>query len=64
MHNSAFMKNEKLLKNTMNSQVYNKALRQNLGCPICPPNKGCNRKSKNYNCFISWKNFRGTQWKE
>jgi hypothetical protein len=56
------MRNKKTIKNTMNSQVYKMAIKSNLGCPICPPNKGCNRY-KNTD-LKSWKNYRGNQWKE
>ncbi len=56
------MREKKLIKDTMNSQVYKKALRQNMGCPICPPNRGCNRNRDNDN--RNWKRWRGTQWKE
>jgi len=56
------MREKKTLKHTMNSQVYNKALRQNMGCPICPPNRGCNRNRDNHS--LSWKGYRNSQWKE
>lgn len=55
------MRNKKLIKNTMNSQVYKMALNANLGCPICGPNRGCNRNRNNNN---NWKNNRDNQWRE
>jgi hypothetical protein len=55
------MKEKKTLKNTLNSQVYNKALRQSLGCPICAPNKGCNQNRDNN--YRNWKQWRKTKWK-
>lgn len=56
------MREKHLMKNTMNSRVYNMAIRQNLHCPICPPNKGCNVNRDN--SYKSWKNYRGKQWRE
>ena len=56
------MREKKTLQNTMNSRVYKMALRQNMGCPICPPNKGCNRNRDNN--YKSWKNYRDNQWRE
>lgn len=63
MHNKALfeMRNKKVLKNTMNSQVYNKALKANLGCPLCPANKGCNKSRDNDH--MGWKFWRKTKWK-
>ncbi len=56
------MRFKKTLKNTQDSRVYNMALRQNQGCPICPPNRGCNRNRDNDN--RNWKRWRDNQWKE
>ncbi len=50
------------MKNTDDSSVYNKLLRQNLGCPICAPNKGCNQNRDNNH--KNWKYWRKTRWKE
>ncbi len=50
------------MKTTLNSQVYNKALRNNFGCPICGPNKGCNRK-RTHDSYC-WKSNRKDQWRE
>lgn len=54
------MRNKKTLKNTMDSQVYNKAMKVNLGCSLCRPNKGCNRNRDND--FRCWKRHRDKQW--
>lgn len=56
------MRNKKTIKNTMNSQVYKKALNDNTGCPYCGVGRGCNR-NKDYG-VKSWKDSRGTQYKE
>ena len=56
------MKEKKTIKSTMDSRVYKMAIRQNLYCPICGPNKGCNRNRNNDN--KSWKTYRDTQWKD
>ena len=54
------MRNKKIIKNTMDSQVYKKAMRVNQGCSICGPNKGCNRNRDNdRRC---WKTYRNKQW--
>lgn len=53
----------KVLKETMDSRIYNMAINEiYLGCPICAPNRGCNRNKKNHD--NSWKTFRRTQWRE
>lgn len=55
-------KNKKTVQITDNSKEYKMAKREiTLGCPICPPNRGCNRNRDYDN---SWKNFRKTQWRE
>lgn len=56
-------KNKKTLQLTNNSKEYKKAKRELDGdkCPICPPNRGCNR-NRNYN--DNWKEYRKSQWKE
>lgn len=44
--------NEK--RKTTSSSVYRKAvIYHQLGCPICEPNRGCNREKNNP--FKSWK---------
>ena len=56
------MKNRDLIKHTNNSRVYKMTVREEiLGCPICSPNKGCNR-NRNTD-YKSWKTYRKTQWK-
>jgi len=55
------MRNKKTMKNTTNSQVYKMALKDNLGCSFCPPNKGCNVNRDNDN--RNWKRWRNTKWK-
>ena len=56
-------RNKQTLQLTNNSKEYKMAKREmTLGCPICPPNKGCNRNRDNdYKC---WKRYRKTQWRE
>ena len=50
-------------KHTDNSRVYKMTMRDiHLGCPICPPNKGCNTNRDNE--FRNWKRWRKSQWKE
>ena len=51
-------------KTTTNSRVYNMMMREcsSISCPICGPNKGCNRYREYGN--LSWKGKRKTQWKE
>jgi len=53
----------KELRLTDNSRVYKMAKREmDLdGCPLCPPNKGCNTNRDGDN---NWKKYRKTQWKE
>ena len=49
-------------KNTDDSRVYKMTMRDvHLGCPICPPNKGCNRNRYNTD---NWKEHRKNQWRE
>lgn len=55
------MRNTKKLKSETNNSVYNKLMCANLGCPICPPNRGCNRKSRR---LRNWKAYRKQQWVE
>lgn len=57
------MKNFDVIRNTSNSRVYKMTVREEiLRCPICPPNKGCNRARKNID--NSWKEHRDNQWRE
>ena len=51
-------KNKKELKNADNSRAYKAAI--TVGCPICGPNKGCNR---NRDFDNNWKSHRKNQWK-
>lgn len=56
-------KHKKNLQLTTNSKEYKMVKRQlDLGCPICRPNKGCNRNRDND--FKCWKRYRKTQWRE
>lgn len=56
------MKINKILGNTTNSRVYKLAVNETVsGCPICSPNKGCNRNKNFDNC---WKTYRKTQWRD
>lgn len=42
-------------RTTTNGSVYRKvAIISQLGCPLCSPNKGCNRRRK-WDGSISWK---------
>ena len=56
------MKNFEMLKTTGNSSVYRKAfIKLYSKCPMCSPNRGCNRHfSTDIN---SWKRKRLTQWR-
>jgi hypothetical protein len=57
-------KNKEILKTTDNASVYKKVfVKLHLHCPICPPNKGCNRQAKWNNDYECWKTNRKTQWK-
>ena len=58
------MKVKKEFDNTSNSYVYKKlAIQVELtGCPICSPNRGCNRRRKKK--IRNWKKQRKTKWKE
>ena len=51
-------------KKAHNNYEYVRLFREELVyCPICGPNKGCNRQAKwtgDQNC---WKSHRKTQWK-
>lgn len=54
---------KKVFKNTDNSRVYKMANRETFtSCPICSPNKGCNRKNR-WGGMTSWKKIRKTQWR-
>ena len=56
-------KNNKNLQLTDNSKEYKMTKRRmDLGCPICGPNRGCNRNRDND--FRNWKRYRKTQWRE
>lgn len=56
------MKNKKIITNTTNSRVYKMARNVFISsCPICSPNKGCNRQRKKFD--NSWKNNRDNQWR-
>ena len=57
-------KNKNILKTTDNASVYKKAfVNLYFHCPICSPNKGCNRQAKWTHDNESWKSNRKTQWK-
>ena len=54
---------------TTNSRVYRSLRKKYLSiskglirCEICPANKGCNRRRKNFD-ERNWKNYRKTHWK-
>lgn len=56
------MRKFKELKETVNPRVQRMIARSFiLGCPICGPNSGCNKKSKGYE--NNWKSFRQNQWR-
>lgn len=55
------MKAKLTKKNTNDSRVYKAAIRYELYCPICAPNRGCNNRN---HTTKSWKKYRKTQWKE
>lgn len=58
-------RNKKNLQLTNNSREYKMTKRRlDLGCPLCPPNKGCNRRYKNGSGYRCWKRYRKNQWKE
>lgn len=50
------------LELTTNSNVYRKRNFYYLGCPICGPNNGCNRKNR-WKHMANWKLYRKTQYK-
>jgi len=55
-------RNRNHLKSATDNHSYMTLFRDNLSCPICRPNKGCNRKrSKD---LQNWKSNRSVQWKE
>lgn len=57
-------KNKTILKTTDNSSVYKKAfIKLYSSCPMCSPNKGCNRYDSYFNDCNCWKSNRTTQWK-
>ncbi len=57
------MQNKKELKDTTTDNKTYKYLRYAvvLGCPICGPNSGCNRRNKKVD--RSWKRNRKTKWR-
>ncbi len=52
----------KLEKANSNKEYKYSMFREELNCPICPPNKGCNYRGKKHQ--RTWKVFRKTKWKE
>lgn len=56
------MRNFEEKRTTTNSSVYKKvAIFPQFGCPICAPNKGCNKNRDNN--YLNWKSHRKTQWR-
>lgn len=56
-------KADKNLKKTTDNREYNAALSEKTsGCPICSPNRGCNRNRDNFN--DNWKHYRKNQWRD
>jgi len=57
------MKANKILAETTDSLTYKLAFRTKelLACPLCGPNKGCNRRRKQMQ--RNWKKFRKTKFK-
>lgn len=57
------MKANKILAETTDSRTYKLASRTKelLACPVCAPNKGCNRRRKRMQ--RNWKKFRETKFK-
>jgi hypothetical protein len=52
-----------VMKNTIDSRVYKMTSREGiLGCPICSPHRGCNRRRKS-DLSDCWKRYRKSQWK-
>ena len=52
----------RIVKDTVDSRVYKMASREGVvGCPICPPHRGCNRLR--WGQIKNWKRFRKTQWR-
>ena len=58
------MKVKHVLETTDNPQVYKKVHNVNISqCPICSPNKGCNKRYKFTHDEHCWKSSRKHQWK-
>lgn len=57
-------KNKEILESTDNPSVYKKAfIKLYSSCPMCSPNRGCNKQRKyNHDCE-NWKSSRRSQWK-
>jgi len=57
------MRKKEEMDTTGNPSVYKKIHHSFVcGCPICPPNRGCNSKRK-WKKHVSWKKTRKTQYK-
>jgi len=57
-------KNKEILVTTDKPSVYRKAfIKLYSPCPMCSPNRGCNRHNKNVKDCECWKSNRKTQWK-
>lgn len=52
---------KRIKKITSNNKEFKASLYYGEICPICKPNRGCNRRSKGHD--RNWKRFRKTQWK-
>ena len=51
-------------KDTDNRSVYKKLFTKLYSsCPMCSPNKGCNKRSRNRFHIRTWKKFRKTKYK-
>lgn len=59
------MRKIEIEKTTWNSFTFKRVyLNSKISCPICPPNKGCNKKSGRDSRKKNWKLFRDTQYKQ
>lgn len=55
-------KSKVVIETTTNSKEYKRLTGYQVsGCPICAPNRGCNRMRNSVR--RSWKKYRNTQWK-
>ena len=57
-------KNKEILETTDKPSVYRKAfIKLYSACPMCSPNRGCNKQRKYNRDCENWKSNRKSQWK-